>query len=184
MRRRTATHKYRVLVLALALASILCGGITAFAKDYNVLEITPYGEHGGGGGSPGGGGGGNSNVVDTAKSYVSGLNCADCVRFVNSVYHTAGKQKPFAGFENGCAGVGNAGQTKVGGYYYCKGFSETTNPGPGDVVIWSGHVAIFMGNNKVSEGGGGNRTNIASNCNFNGSPWKGWSASHSYLHLN
>jgi len=113
---------------------------------------------------------GDGNIVAAATGGFDKLNCADCVRFVNSVYAKAGKQKPFVGNEDGCKNVGNAGQ--VNGYFYCKGFSVTDKPIPGDVVVWKGHVAIYLGNGKVAEGGGPPRTNIPEACNINKAPWR------------
>ena len=132
----------------------------------------------GGGGS---GGVGNGDVV-AAASEGSGLDCGECVSFVNSVYAKAGLPLPLNGNLSRCP-QGNKGVVSggSGGYYYCKGFSITNNPSPGDVVVWSdvrgngfGHVGIYMGGLNVSE---------APPCKFNRSPpYYGWDVAHTYLH--
>jgi hypothetical protein len=125
---------------------------------------------------------GNGNIVATATGDLDQLECQDCVAFVKSVYFKAGLPQPLVGSDlsqiapaASCgAGRTSAGATSVGGYYYCQGFSEVggvANAVPGDVAVWSGHVGIYLGDGKVSEGGGGDRSGAASNCNINGTPW-------------
>jgi surface protein len=127
--------------------------------------------------SEGGTGEGNGDVVSVATPpgvsglvrNVEGLDCSDCVRFVNSVYKKAGLPMPLTGFQDGC-GAANGGSgvaDMLGGYNYCVGFSPTTSPGPGDVIVYPGrHVAIYLGNGKVSEG----NADYVGTCNINSSP--------------
>ncbi|MDL2328067.1 NlpC/P60 family protein [Ruminococcaceae bacterium OttesenSCG-928-A11] len=92
----------------------------------------------------------------------------DCVAFVKSVYAKAGLPQPLFGARGSYVGCpqGIGGNMSGSGYQYCKGFSETYNPAPGDIISWNGHVAIYMGNGLVSEGGSG-----FSGCQLNVSPW-------------
>lgn len=124
--------------------------------------------------------GGNGDIVATATGGLDQLECQDCVAFVKSVYFKAGLPQPLAGSKLSkiapAASCGDnstiVGRTSIGDYAYCTGFSETSQPVPGDVAVWSGHVAIYLGNDKVSEGGGGDRSGADSNCNINGTPWR------------
>ena len=138
-------------------------------------------------------GAGSSSVVSAATGSLDQLECQDCVAFVKSVYLKAGLPQPFAGSSlstiapAASCGDGSSviGRTSVGDYAYCTGFSEFSgveNAVPGDIAVWNGHVAIYLGDGKVSEGGGGDRSGSASNCNINGLPWYGSFDNAVFLH--
>lgn len=60
---------------------------------------------------------------------------ADCSGFTMSVYRKFGKRLPHS----------SSGQRRVGR----KVSGGLKNARPGDVICYSGHVAIYMGNNKI-----------------------------------
>lgn len=119
------------------------------------------------------GGSGDGNIVE-ATSNEDGLECFDCVVFVNSVYTKAGKPTPLVGapyatdsryhkYAN-CEDTGSSGKS-LGKYAYCNGFEPTTNPVAGDVMIWADrHVGIYLSETESAEG------NVYGKCVLKG-PW-------------
>lgn len=82
-------------------------------------------------------------VVNYAKKFVGNpyryggtslTKGADCSGFVQSVYKHFGKKLPRT----------SSSQRKVG-----KKVSSLKKAKPGDIICYSGHVAIYMGNNKI-----------------------------------
>lgn len=82
-------------------------------------------------------------VVNYAKKFVGNpyrwggeslTKGADCSGFVKSVYKHFGKKLPHSSYS----------QRKVG-----KKVSSLKKAKPGDIICYSGHVAIYMGNNKI-----------------------------------
>lgn len=82
-------------------------------------------------------------VVNYAKKFVGNpyrwggeslTRGADCSGFVKAVYKHFGKKLPHSSYS----------QRKVG-----KKVSSLSKAKPGDIICYSGHVAIYMGNNKI-----------------------------------
>ena len=85
----------------------------------------------------------NSIIVSAAMSQI-GVN-QDCTSLVSNALAAAGIH--YHGWPEGYATLG----------------SWTNNPVPGDIIIYSGHVAIYLGNGQAVHGGWlGNQTVVAS----------------------
>lgn len=149
------------------------------------------------------GGGGLQAVVEAASS-TDELDCQDCVAMVKSVYHKANLPQPLHGSSlsygtsyakcDEPAGLGDSGNS-LAGYNVCNGYEihnidSGYSPVPGDVIVWAappgkewGHVAIYVNESTLSEGGGG----AGASCNLladknNGGYWYHNETPAGYLH--
>jgi hypothetical protein len=122
-----------------------------------------------------------AQMMSDLKGGITGIDCSDCVMFVTTVYVGAGYPAPFGPTHADKVGMSNVpkftgGQgTTTGGYFYDNGnYEEIPNSEKqaGDILVWSGHVAIYAGGNIEFEGGVNRPGNVDTDgaCNIDAPP--------------